>query len=466
MAYVIDITARTGRAGTALTKLETVVQRLEKSLDKAAAAMDRFASASARVGAISPMGGPPARRGGGASPQQLNHGHLYNFYRARNLLNGGYGGQMLSAARGAFGTASAQFAGGNFGAAGQMATWAARIRRLQGSGSGSAIGKWLASSRFGVGANGVSLQPLVGQSIAMLAKLGPHGMVAAAALAAVALAAIAAKKGFDKLVEMTGTKFATGSTFGEAAKLSAIGTYLGGDIAGRVNSFQDAIGSGGYAAAYAGQAGINVVGGPFGDRNYGRKYLKYLDAVYNAKSNDTADRMSMAVGQRDMQRIRMLDPETYQRLKNSMGDSISAKSAAAAEKAKAEMAIFSNELDKFATMMARSVIPVLTKSLRWINDMLDRLLSNRAFATALGFFFGGGAVGAAMMHGASEEYLKSKNIKVDENTKALNENTRALGQFREVIGGGQRAQNSLPGKATGKTLNNDAMRMALAGGLI
>ena len=467
MAYVIDITANTSRAGRSISALERTLVRLDAVLNRVAKSMNAVASASSRAGGISSMGGPV--RGSSQRPTggALTHAQMYNFYRSQSLIGGGgYRAQMLASAGGAYNAARAQFLSGNFSAASGMAAWAGRISKLQGGGGQSAVAKWLASSRFGIGSGGVQMMPLIGQTVGMLAKLGPHGMAAAAALAALAGGALMAKRGFDTLLGISGTKFETGASFGEASRLQAIGSYLGGDINSRVNSFQDAISSGGYAASYASKAGINVVGGPFGDRNYGRKYLRYLDAVYGASSDATADRMSMAVGQRDMQRVRMLDPGTYARLKNSMNYASSPAAARAAERAKAELAMFNNELDRFASMMASSVLPVLTKLLAWINKLLDFALGNTGASTALGLALGG-PVGAKVMRDASEAYQRDREAKSrQDQTMSLDANTRALKDFREVIGGGARASGSMPSKLRGDKLGSEAMRVALASGMI
>lgn len=55
---------------------------------------------------------------------------------------------------------------------------------------------------------------------------------------------------------------------------------------------------------------------------------------------------------------------------------------------------------------------------------------------------------------------------MDRNTNAIRENTRALRDTREVLGGGARAQRAMPSKVRSYYMNQHRYRQALATGVM
>jgi len=200
-----------------------------------------------------------------------------------------------------------------------------------------------------------------------------------------------------------------------------------GSASGGARSVQGAIQSG-FGAGYAQQAGINIVGGPGGDNNYGAKLRKALNFIANSNSMDQARRRAEGLGIPEAANLY----NTSQTLKNKIGKPINPLTEEDVRAANDFNIALSRLAELFKNSFGRMIahdLELIAMKVTFVTDALEKFFQ---WLDSIYKFI------------ADKLGIKSGNSPKDQNTKAVEDNTRALKDFRETLGGGPRASGAIP----------------------
>lgn len=464
---VIDVTARINKVEGPLKKVVDLVDKLERNLNKAAKAMEKLAIASAKVQAPSFAGGSPgtslARAGSsGAPPKGASPMDVYRFLNGVNSASGGqFQGQRNQALLKAFQHYQSLAMGGDPSAMRAVSSLGPSVAKMMQpkKGFGQFAMSAIMSTRVGVGAGGVQVMPLVGQTIRALSALSPAVTAVLGPLALMAAGAMAVVGAMNSIFEFSNRVAANGTTPGTQGVLDRM-RFLGGNA----QSFGQNISSG-TGAAFASQAGINPYSGVYGDFDVGAKFAKYAQFVGGSKSYRQAQQRAIAVGSPGLANMYYLSDENkkdlFDRSRGSSPKDIatSVNGAYAMNKMSDAFEKFVNKLAiKFAPAMIR-IMTAIGNMLDWLGKVYDKLPQKfKDVINALGSSPLGNAGGV----GKTNDKLADAN---ERHIRALEDNTRALNAGRETTGGGARAQSVFPGRITGNRIGDPAYRRGLEGGI-
>jgi len=301
-----------------------------------------------------------------------------------------------------------------------------------------------------------------------VAALGPAAEMAGAALGPLAIAAIAVTAAFN-LAKMSAEAINNDRTAnalsGGSSAQSASANAIAGSIglgSGAISGVSSKIAGGGMASAVAMRLGISPIrGGMIGDMNDAAAFTKVTDAIRRAKNNEAGLRLADTFGNRELVKVRDMSEGTYDRLKKVQGSTQEQRTAAA--DFDAEMVIFNKHLDELKYHLS----PVVKMVGDWV-DALNQLIGGATsgdigdiVSGAAKAVVGGMQLGGFGIPGLSQliDQLSGMNGKKEEaaarekQTRAINENTRALKNSREVIGGGNRSQSAIPSGITGREID-------------
>lgn len=275
-----------------------------------------------------------------------------------------------------------------------------------------------------------------------IGALGAAAGALAAPLAAAAVAAGMVAAAFSEaagLMKSAGLRAEIGGSGREFSAASRVGAYFGNQgLAGQVASNIQ----GGYGAGYAASIGVNPNGGPFGDMNSSRKFTQIARDIGNSKTYEEARRKAAMVGAPELANLQQLKGSTRDALLGG-GFGNSEESYKAALELNAQMAILGQSFDTLRVQFLLPTIQGLNAAAAAFNQ-LDKFTHGfvSTVAKALGTSGIGGLVDAwnKITGGGS---AKSAESATDRNTRAVNENTRAL-KDKEIVGGGPRASGAIP----------------------
>lgn len=248
-----------------------------------------------------------------------------------------------------------------------------------------------------------------------LVKLIPLELLPAVAAAAIAI------KVFSKVVTdassylagLRGSQVMGGGSQGVARAANRASDFLGIDVGGIGKGLM-----GGFGPVAAAGAGVNPLGGPFGNNNYNQKGLAILDYIRKASSFDQARRRAELANAPEAASVYLLGNQTYKRLTSTTAN------GGAPTKAQAEMqanlATLSDNLGRLEAALAGPVIKRLSTLFGSLADLLGQRDSEHAQA-------------------------------IRRNTKELSDMNRLLSQNQGDFGGGPRVQgaNTAASKQTG-----------------
>lgn len=314
------------------------------------------------------------------------------------------------------------------------------IMKLLGSGQGNALAGIFNGGIPGAAGSGAGGAGGIG-------ALGSAASAAAGPLAALGAAAtmgVAAFHEAAQLMQKMNLKASLGGSYGDFSAATRVGAFLGNSgLAGQVASGIQ----GGYGAGYAASIGVNPLGGPFGDMNSSKKFNQIARDIANSRTYEEARRKAAMVGAPELANLQQLSGGTKDRLLNGKGGPGSDSYKAALE-LNAEMAILGQSLDDIRVKFLTPTI----KSLNMAAEGFDRVdkFAHGFFSTvsqALGTSALGGLVNIweQITGGGSKG---SKESATERNTRAINENTRALKE-KEIVGGGPRARAAIPSGLSG-----------------
>ncbi len=317
--------------------------------------------------------------------------------------------------------------------ANQLATAMARTRFTPG-GAGLPLGIDLmkhGSQLFGTGMAGMGGGAVVSGAASIATKLGPAGIAVGGVVAALAAFAAALDQ-TSKYIVSVGRGMAT------AGSVQGLGPFTGGDPSGMAHRLQGSI-QGGFGAGYASQAGINIVGGPGGDIDYGDKLKRALRFIANSGSFDQARRRAEGLGISES--ANLYNTSGY--IKQNIGKPVQPLSQGDVRAANDFQAALARLGELFQNSIAKRLTPILDDLARKI-ALVTMVLDN--------FFTWLDKIYARI---ADKLGIKQTGESAQErNTKAVDDNTRALHDFRETLGGGPRARGAVPGGLNGQNFGN------------
>jgi hypothetical protein len=324
---------------------------------------------------------------------------------------------------------------------------------------GQRLNTWIRSTRFG---NGVS--PLVGRTADLMGG-GAQGMGAAAGVAAAAIVgmAMAAKQARDYLTGLAGARNIAGGSFGSAAAATRIGAAVGltgGQVGQMARSTIESIAQGGTAATYAMQYGVRAVPGMGDPSNKMDRFIRLVQGIANDPNEERARRAAQSLGIEEMLSLRDLTPETRAKVFKNMRQVATKEDAQAAAEFNAQLGLVGDSFQRIAQKLGTPVLRIAAAGLERIANALDWMAENARAVQA--FVFGPIMQLVELLTGRKADTSSNKRNPIDENTDALNENTRALNGIRETFGGGDRARNAVPGAWQGKQFQERYMKQQAA----
>ncbi len=432
MAIVIDLQVATKQTDSAFARLEKALDRLEavqKSLNQTLQATATYANQAA--GAFGRMASGarsasqatqkmPAMRSPAAPPVQdphqartyasqllsvdpNNRGALRMFNQAQRKINAADPQNALRIAM-----MRTRFTQGVFG---NLIGHPLGIDLMK---IGGMMGPHAAGGLFGGGGAGGGA----------LATVGFAAAGAVAALGAFAAAVHGAGSALNALAAQTAV---SSGDPGAVNAVRAAAAQLGMDPAQLASRVQGGVSSG-FGGGFGAQAGINPVGGPFGDNDYARKAQKAIRYVANAGSFDQARRRAEGLGVPELAQFFFLNKSNKAALSNN-GFGASTEGIAAGTNFRAAQERIASSFWK-ALDKATPAIEYFANGLSDLATMIDFVLNG--FKKSPG--------------GKSTQ---------ERQIQALDNNTRALNGMRETFGGGPRAQGALPGGLGAASFSND-----------
>lgn len=331
--------------------------------------------------------------------------------------------------------------------------------------------QWARTMRFGAG----KLSPLVGRTADMAGKALGLAPEAVATLAVGLGVAAMALEGFTVSVSTAASAsqtyrdafFSGGPGVGGALRAGSM--YEGG-IGGRAAALQQAIQSGGAASAYAQAAGINIVGAPFGDIDYNKKYQMALKDLAQ-RTPEEARRIAISYGQPDMANIALLSPGNQRvALDNSVRDQNMGQMA--------DMNFSLNETKRLSEELYRDIlVPALKDAVEagrefldtivWIKDMM-KSLHTEELANSVKRMYNPFGTGFSEIKQKYQEMKAQQGHQsaVEDNTKATDELTRAMNEnTNERHGGGSRTKDAYPQGIPGWYIDDAEVRRGIKTGM-
>ena len=218
--------------------------------------------------------------------------------------------------------------------------------------------------------------------------------------------AVLARMGDDYIQRFRQTA-ATGG-IGGAGGVMATGAAVGGDVSGIGRNLMS-----GYGPMYAAQAGVNPLGGPFGDNDYNRKVLKLLQLIASQKSFNQARAIAEALGSPEAANVWFLNKGTRERLIQS-GEG-SPKTLRRQQDLDAQVQTAKNYIGRDVADFMRSPKHGIAIILSWFNSL---------------------------EHAFDPKSWDKHQEALDKNTAATDANTRSMNQG--TFGGGPNAQGAIP----------------------
>jgi|CXWL01.1.fsa_nt_gi hypothetical protein len=442
MAIKIDLSMSNKQTDRALdrlafmiAKLDSVLSRYNATLLSTAGNLNRVTSAQNRFNSSAARSGGSGGGGGGSkkAPPFLNPQAVMAKFRTGVLAGDPMAMKMYGDAMRQNNAAQRLKTHAQGGPDPYMQAWM-RTRFAKGAFGGlkaMPLGRDLATM-FGGGGGGLA------RAVAPLLA-NPVGIAAVVTLATAAAGLVAGHMGAQFHGSNLTRMAMMGGSMGQNTRASIGARSLGMDPNSAVSNFAQSITSG-VAAGFAARAGINIVGGPFGDINDAQKFNKGLDFIRQAGSWDEAQRRAIGLGDRGLAPAYFDSPEQIAGQKRRANQPFDEKAARSAREYSNSVAEIQESWEK---MKRDATAPFLKGLARLMN--LDK---NSAINDAFPGTFPG---------------PKKTSQSVDEHTNALNNHARAMKDFVEIIGGGERAHRAIPKRVRGQ--NPEAMEYARLGPL-
>jgi hypothetical protein len=233
----------------------------------------------------------------------------------------------------------------------------------------------------------------------------------------------------EYLSDVRGGLVAGGGGAGTSAAVNAISKGLGSDIGGAGANLMN-----GMAPAYAAQAGVNPLGGPFGDIDYNKKVIRLLELISRQKDFTQARRVAEGLGSPELAKFYLLTKLTQKQLLDSQQTGPGMGAISAQADLQAQLALTTKNFMDMASVLAGPMFISMSNTLSLINKIWE--IQNK-YGVISGIKDGLDWVQKAL-GGPDDDH---KNA-VKDNTDAINNLNKSINQG--TFGGGPRAQGAIP----------------------
>ncbi len=341
----------------------------------------------------------------------------------------------------------------------------ANVRRAQSfMGPKDPMADMLSTSRVAIGPNGqLQIMPLVnrlraagmlgsgqlGGILNMASGIGGGGGAAGAAGgaglaagltgAAVALVAFAAvvKVSVDTLKGFSSLYHGTGGSSGQTAVLGRLGASIG-------ISPQQMVGlaRGAQSAIFNGEIGTQVARGriPITNPNYdpsASTVIHAIDLMVNKLSRREAERFGFATGLQDFLILKDASPEVRNKAFDALNQQFSADELRKSADLQIELNLAMHDFQIELTKLGVETLPQVTEGIKVLTFALGPILK------LVGIIVGN-AMDPAGIKNINKNEINSSNSR-NRNTRAVEDNTRAIQAAAGTYGGGNRTRGAVPG---------------------
>lgn len=383
-----------------------------------------------------------------------------------------------------------------------------RVDKITGGSSspdfGSRFATLIKSSRFGGGGSGGGMMPLVGKAMDLFGGAGASEALLSNPYTAAAAAAIAAAKAIYEMTAaaaeagraFSASRFATGATSGEAAKLAVYSSAFGADFGGMAKTLNERITTDPTARAFGSRLGVYNVAGPYGKVDTAGQLLKAVEGLRAITNREERIRVAQTLGIEGALPLTQVSKGTLANLKGDaatteriMNPDFERKSA----EFMAAQARVKGGWDAMTAALGENFMPMITDLMNNIADIeygwaafakgdlkgafghyKNTLKSGFGFTNKLGdmsnpvkgaFDFGGKARDQWDNKGGAEAD-SGDSSEMNSNTEQLKKVGLALAALTEIIGGGDRARTALPSGLDGYALTRGVETGALRFGTL
>lgn len=327
----------------------------------------------------------------------------------------------------------------------------------------------LLTSRYSLGGEGFGLQPLIGRS---LAALGPEGAAVGAILTGLDAFSKALSQATSYVVDFSKSQHAMGATGAQTSFARTIASALHmepGSVSGAADQFARSLASDPWSQVLF---GMRDLPGPFGKVNRGAQFLQGLQRLRNMPE-DQAIRAAREAGLTDFLSVRDLSPTAWHTMigaallnggamngnarrfatgRSGMNATLDEMMRTAGASAMMNMgngqwgSAIKNGLLWFSLWNSQSPwrpMPMGALGRQWLlNSSASQMMGgsgNDPFASAL-------RSAAASRSGVMGGFAYQSPVvqAMQANTDAINRNTIAMKESRQIIGGGSRAASAVP----------------------
>jgi hypothetical protein len=248
-------------------------------------------------------------------------------------------------------------------------------QQFGGQGHGSPDGHGGTTFHFGkngvnVGADALTNLAEMAPAAANIAKLALPIIAASGAASSVVSGVVLATNRALEMGRAGGAAYWSGG--GSAAATGrgmALSNFVGKDLGSAAVGFGDQLRQSSFGAGYFRSRGITDLGPYTTDKT--SNYIRGIDELRRIKSDQMAIRVARDTGMTDELRYRDLSNESYNRLRDSMGDRGAPETRKAAAEFDANKAILGNQWDKFTAEIGNAFVPMATSVVHGLNNITD-----------------------------------------------------------------------------------------------
>lgn len=335
-----------------------------------------------------------------------------------------------------------------------------RANQSQQSPGAKALKNLIYSTRVGVGANGVSVMPLVGNLVKMMAQLGPEGEVAAVGLgllvSQIVLMAAAVQKAAAYGKEFASAYFAGGGSMSQTSGLVGIGAAAGigpEQIAGMAQSFNQSIQSSPYALAQAQKNGFGPnYNGSFGNINDTERFLNGLKYILRSDISDDVARRT-AKGN-ELQQFLWMRKASSGVVEGAMNAATAMQTPKLVQKQVDAQILLNTAMSQsqmLLVMLGNDVLPTANKFLAYVVDNFQTIAywAKLAEATLLPIMNWLETLANLLPNSGGDNIKKKAQLDAEQTkatrdlTKSMDNVARVLTNDRQVFNGGPNAGNAV-----------------------
>ena len=322
------------------------------------------------------------------------------------------------------------------------------------------------STRVGFGPNGISVMPLVGQLFKLLGNLGPVGEAAAVAIAVltaqIMFLAAAARTAIEHGTDFGRAYFSGGGTFKETQQLAGIGAatgYSASDMAGMARAYNESVKNNPVALNRAASHGYSPnYSGIYGDTDDTKRFLNALNDMLDNPNKAQARLAARGTPLENFGNLTYASKDVQNQVKGYQSFVNSPEQLQKAADAQYKLNMTMAEFSRLMTSIGNSILPfvnanllIFQSGLKVLQGLFDEL--QIGIYNLMKWIHDKLGIGPnpdrpkdayddlARLKG--EQQAKHAEA-MDRQTQAIENNTRALNEHRQVFGGGPNGNAAIP----------------------